>query len=203
MRKRRKQHERDLVTIRAFYETLSHDFRVPGTTTFSQLEEQVATHFGVAPKFARNVRVVCVSRLFFLADRFACQHYRLRRWDAHHGVPRETFGARPQATMSTIHLGADSLRLEVLPAHVDAFMEYDYNSVSVKVHLYDAQANDFSPANIFTFPSRNDKLRVVKYQLAHEYGMQPDGIRLFKETVPSVYSDPANSSGTVELFGDE
>ncbi len=118
-------------------------------------------------------------------------------------MPRETFGARPLATVSTIHLGADSLRLEVLPAHLDVFTEYDYNSVSVKVHLYDAAANDFSPAHIFTIPSRNDKLRIVKYQLAHEYGLPPDGIRLFKESVASVYSDPVNSSGTVELFGDE
>ncbi len=76
-RKRRKQHERDLASIRATYEDQTHDFRVPGTMTFAELEELVATHFGVAPKFARNVSFLlalcfCLLLTAFVASIIDC-----------------------------------------------------------------------------------------------------------------------------------
>lgn len=180
-KKMRKLNERNLLTVRVLYEDQpAREFRVPGTTTMAQLEEQAAQAFGVAPKFARD-------------------HYRLRRWDSYNGIPRETFGTRQNHALATLYVTSDHLRLEVLPAHVDAFQEFSNACVTVKVKLYDARQNDFSPVRIFTIPSRLETLRSVRRMLGQEFGIATDHVRLFKETTVSLHSV---DDGTVELIGD-
>jgi ubiquitin C-terminal hydrolase len=179
-RKRRKAMERDMQRVRVTFNGEVRELRIHGTQTMGELEELAAQTFGIDKIFTRS-------------------QYRLRVWDETYGIPKESFGYKLRNTVGSCRLyPSDMLRLETLPSDKKQFIEYDNNSVSVKVHVYDGERNTFGPIVVISMQKRSDTLITMKKVFESELGIPHNQMRIFKESV-------SNYDGvtSIELLGDD
>ncbi len=179
-RKRKKNMDREMQRIEVIFNNEVKELRVHGSATMATVTDMAGALFGLDKTLRKG-------------------EYRLRKWDKHYQVPAESFGARPNATVTNCRFYAnDMLMIETLSPTQLAFVEYDTGCMSVKVQLYDAAHNNFSVPHVITVQKRNDPLSALKRLLTLEFGIPVGEQRIFKEGS----STSADGASTIELLGD-